>query len=529
MNATRWLRLACLALLLCLCHQTVLTSQEPIKPAAAPPAARKTSAPGRELGLLDASTTHHTIVLEGKPLRYTATAARLSIADDSGKPEAEMFFVAYFKEPEDNPSRRPIAFAFNGGPGASAMWLHLGGIGPKRVPLAEDGTAVPQGYPLGDNPCTWLAFTDLVFVDPVGTGYSRAAAGTDAKKFYGLEGDARASASFVRRFLTCWDRWRSPKYLVGESYGTTRAASLASKLETNEGISIDGLVLISSALDFKTFSDQGNDLACALRLPSYTAAAWYHKRLPAGSPKKLEDAASQSAQWALGEYLTALAQGDRLPDAARTQLAERLSALTGLPKDQIERENLRIGAGEFRRRLLQDQHRLVGQLDARVTSPAPHLPWAEEGLDPAFQVTIAPYLAALHDYLRRELQFHSDAAYQFFSGKANEAWDWGSALHGYVDVTGNLKEALAANPRLRVLMVAGYYDLTTPYLSQRYTLDHLGLPKPLRGNLTFQLYPTGHQIYTSTAALQSLSRNAAKFFGSSGFSCKTREIPPSGR
>jgi carboxypeptidase C (cathepsin A) len=464
----------------------------------APPAAAPAAAP---------AVTHHSIEVNGKRLAYTATAGYLTLTDKEGKPQANIFFVAYTKDGDESVTRRPLAFAFNGGPGASSVWLHLGGIGPKRVPLAGDGTQLPVVDRLVDNEWTWLTFTDLVFIDPVGTGYSRAAPGVDASQFYNVPGDIDASGEFIRRYVTQYERWLSPKLVIGESYGTTRAAGLATRLPQAAGLDLAGVVLLSSALSFQTFFPEGgNDLPYPLALPTFTAVAAYHQRLPAAAPDL-----AQVEQWALTEYAAALAQGDRLPEAERSRLLDRLVQLTGLPRDYLEMSHLRVGAAQFTKELLRDQGRVVGLLDGRVAGVDTSALGEFPEYDPSLFLTTGPYVAVINDYLRRDLGFETTLRYEYLSRQVNREWKYASAGRGYLYVADDLAEAMTKDRRLRVFSGAGRYDLTTPYLSQQYTFDHMELDPSVRGRLTFKVYPSGHQLYTDLASLKELTADAAAF------------------
>jgi carboxypeptidase C (cathepsin A) len=461
------------------------------------------------------AVTHHAITADGAPLHYTATAGRLLLRGESGKPEARVFFVAYVQDAQPA-SRRPIAFAFNGGPGAASVYLHLGGLGPKRVPLAEDGTALPAASKLSDNAATWLSFTDLVFVDPIGTGYSRAADGVDPQQFYDVEGDVRSLAEFIRLYVTRYDRWLSPKYLVGESYGSTRAAALASYLQSAKATNLDGLVLISSALSFQTFSfEAGNDLPYVLSLPSYTATALYHKKLDLPPSAGLPETLKAVQHWAMTEYLSALATGDTLPRDARQKIAGKLAGYTGLSERFIEDHNLRVTSRAFAGELLAREHRRLGLLDGRVVAAEVAGAGESGGPDPALFVVTGPWVAGLVNYLRQDLHYQTDLPYEYLSRKVSKSWKWGSAAGGYVNVSHDLAQAMTLNTHLRVFMAAGYYDLTTPVLSQKYTLDHLGLDPSLRDNVRYAVYRSGHQIYVSSRAMEKMKADVAAFLGGS--------------
>ncbi len=483
----------------------------------------------------ECSVTEHTTLARGRPLRYRATAGYLPIQRDSGEPVANIFFVAYERldgadarndsnapsalvpspastaRPHPRSTLRPLTFAFNGGPGASAVWLHMGAFGPKRAVLANDGTALPPSDQLVDNEHTWLEFTDLVFVDPVGTGFSRPAAGVDAREFYEVQRDIEIAADFVRLFVTQHDRWLSPQFLAGESYGTARAVGVARRLQARYGLYVSGLVLLSSALNLGVISfDPGNDLPYALSLPSYAAVAQYHGRWRERSSSDLERSLRHVQAWALGDYLAALAQGRWLSPSKSREIAGKLAEYTGLPEEQITQNRLRISPAVFAQGLLGRDDRTLGLLDGRVTAPnvsLPRRPW----VDPSLFIVEGPFVAAFNSYVRTQLGFQTDRPYIFLSDQANESWNWGSGRQGYFNIAPVLAESIALDNRLRVFAAAGYYDLTTPYLSQEYVFNHLDLPPDLAQNITFRRYHAGHQIYTSQDALRRLTDDVRTF------------------
>jgi len=485
-----------------------------------------------------ACITEHAVLVNGHTLRYRATAGYMPIRRDSGSLLANIFFVAYEQENTERKTRsgtasnpqseiithvtpgfdrgpqskdRPITFAFNGGPGASSVWLHMGAFGPKRALLANDGTALPRSNSLVDNEYTWLAFTDLVFVDPVGTGFSFPAAGNDADQFYEVQMDMEVAADFVRLFVTQHERWLSPQFLVGESYGTTRAVSMARHLQDRYGLYVNGLILLSSALDMGAISlDPGNDLPYVLSLPSCTAVALYHGKLGERPSLDLERSLQRVQAWALSDYLAALAKGRLLSQAGSRQIARRLAEYTGLDEEMIARSRLRISTLAFAQELLGREGRVLGLLDGRVAAPnvpSPRRAWT----DPSLFLVEGPFVAAFNSYVRDQLGFRTDRPYVFLSEKANASWNWGPSRRGYLNVAPTLAEAMSLDNRLRVFAAAGYYDLTTPYLSQEYVFNHLDLPDTLQQNVTFRHYYTGHQIYTSTDALRRLTEDVKAF------------------
>jgi carboxypeptidase C (cathepsin A) len=459
------------------------------------------------------SVTHHVARINGEELRYTATTGYMQTQDSVGKPRAEIFYTAYVKD-EAEKSGRPITFAFNGGPGAASMWLNLGALGPKRVQTAEEGKALPNPIRLADNEFTWLEFTDLVFVDPVGTGYSRPAAGVEAKTFYNVEADVESAANFIRLYVTRNERWLSPKFLAGESYGGTRAAALSIELQNALGMNLRGIVLISSVLDFQTISfDPGNDLAYALYLPAYTAIAWYHKKLPEELQRlKLPEAMAEAERWATEKYLPALAQGDSLTEEERGAVVKDLARYTGLPAPLLVRVNLRVANHRFAKELLRDQDRVLGVMDGRVAGfdTNPGVPHTE--YDPSFYIQTVPFVACMNAYLRAELKFETDLEYEYLSGEVSQSWKWGEPGEGYLNELHVLCRAITENMQLKLFVANGIYDLNTSYFATKYALNHMELNPNLQGNVRSRQYPAGHMLYSDPACLKQLTEDVAAFY-----------------
>jgi carboxypeptidase C (cathepsin A) len=459
------------------------------------------------------SVTHHFVKVNGIRINYEAAAGTMMMKDEFGKPRANFFFVSYTKEPAARPEDRPITFVFNGGPGAAAVWLHLGAAGPKRIALEHDGIPGPPPHGLIDNDQTWLDVSDLVFIDPVGTGYSRPAAGQKASDFYGVQPDLESISEFIRLYLTRYERWDSPKFLAGESYGTTRAAALSSYLLDHDGIDLNGIILLSTVLNFQTLDPaDGNDLPYALYLPSYTAIALYHHKLETAEEDLL---LNEVQQYALHDYLDALARGGALTKDARDDVVAHLARYTGLPPELIDRANLRIGPNMFRKQLLIDQRLIIGRYDGRISgldaNPAAGYPQ----YDPSFSLYLPVYAGAFNDYVRRQLKYDSDLDYKVLSDTVGP-WDFGrdGGAGGYLDVTGDLRSAMLDNPNLKVLVCSGYEDLATPFLATKYTFDHLDLTDRLQSNVTQTFYHSGHMIYQDPAALRQLKQNVAAFITS---------------
>ena len=459
--------------------------------------------------------TNHTVTLNGNKLEYTATAGTLPLRNDEGKVTARVFFVAYTKTGVTDASVRPITFAFNGGPGSSAVWLHLGGLGPRRVQLGPDGELPPPPFRLADNPWTILDMTDLVFIDPVSTGFSRAEDEKDAKQFHGVQPDLEAVGEFIRLYLTRFQRWGSPKFLAGESYGSTRAAGLAGYLHERHGIDLNGVILISAVLNFQTIRfDEGNDLPYVLFLPAYTATAWYHKKLPPELQGDLRSALAAAEQFAVAEYSVALLKGGQLTADEQRQIARKLARFTGLSEDYILRANLRIGAQRFMKELLRSARRTVGRFDSRFTGTDSDAVGEVMEYDASYAAVQGPYTAALNQYIRGELKYESDLPYEILTGKV-QPWDYGAARNRYLNMTRSLRLALVQNPHLRVFVASGYYDLATPYFAMDYTIRHLGLDPSQRDRVTTAYYEAGHMMYIHQPSQEKLKRDLAAFIASS--------------
>ncbi|HVS00445.1 MAG TPA: peptidase S10 [Thermoanaerobaculia bacterium] len=462
------------------------------------------------------SVTHHTVRIGGQEVRYTATAGILVLREEDGKPRASIFFVAYQRDGQD-PARRPVTFTFNGGPGSSSVWLHMGTFGPRRVLMGEEGEAPAPPYQRVDNDQSLLDVTDLVFIDPVSTGFSRAAPGESEKQFHGVREDVRSVGELIRLWTARNGRWASPKFLAGESYGTTRAAALSYYLQDTYGMYLNGLVLVSSILDFQTTRfDTGNDLPYPLFLPTFTATAWYHKRLPedlqAGG---LQNALREAERFAQGEYALALMQGNDLPPAERRRIAERLAQLTGLSADWLERANLRITTELFTKELLRGQRQTVGRLDSRFKGVDRAAVEHEYEYDPSYAAIYGPFTAVLNDYVRRELGFESDLPYEILTDRV-DPWSFADYSNRYVNVAEDMRQAMARNPALKVLVANGYYDLATPYFATEYTFDHLAFDPGFAERVTKTYYEAGHMMYIRKAELVRLKQDIAAFIRAAG-------------
>ena len=506
-----------LLLLLLACPILVAQERRPgQQPAAPAPAAKEAETPDKpkETPRDQINTTQHSVTVNGQAINYTARAGTMVLKEEDGTPRASFFFVSYTRDGADS-ARRPVTFTFNGGPGSSSVWLHMGAFGPKRVAYRDDeGHAAMPPYRLVDNEDTLLDVSDLVFIDPVTTGFSRAIPFKDAGKFHGVEADVESVGEFIRLWTTRYGRWNSPKFLAGESYGTTRAAGLSGWLQ-RQGIYPNGIVLISSILNFETASfDSGNDLAYQLFLPTYTAIAWYHKRLsPDLQGGTLENAVAMSEKYALGPYSAALMAGDRISDEEKRNVAAHLANLTGLSRDFIERANLRVQIQRFTKELMRQQRRTVGRLDGRFLGIDKDSAGDTPEFDPSYAAIFGEYTAAFNDYVRKELKYETDAAYEILTDKVRP-WTYDRAQNRYVDVGETLRGAISQNPYLKVFVANGYYDLATPFAATRYTFARMQLDPEVGKNVSMDYYEGGHMMYIDRKAHAKLKKTVADFIRS---------------
>ncbi|MCA9285443.1 MAG: hypothetical protein KDA22_09525 [Phycisphaerales bacterium] len=468
------------------------------------------------------STTTHETTIGGATLRYEATAGTMVLVDNERKPTARMFYVAYRRLPAAGADRldaaqRPITFCFNGGPGSSSVWLHLGAFGPRRVDFADAmGNPGPPPFKLTDNESSLLDITDLVFIDPVSTGYSRTEEGTRASTFHGVEPDIDSVAEFIRRFLTREERWGSPKFIAGESYGTTRAAGLAATLWNDHGVALNGVILVSAVLDFQTTGfAPGNDLPYMLFMPTYAATAHYHEALRgAKRDETLADHLAAAEAFATGDYNATLMKGDAIEAGERTTIASRLGVLVGLDPTFVERSRLRIGMGAFAKELLRDRSRTVGRLDSRFTGIDREDSGDRAEFDPSYEAIRGNFSACLNMYMRGELEFRSDLPYEILTGVG--PWDYGSAGNNrYLNVAERLRRAMHQQPYMRVFVASGVYDLATPYFATVYTVDHMGLAPERRANIELHRYEAGHMMYIDARERARLRSDLGAFFARS--------------
>ena len=465
----------------------------------------------------DSSVTHHSVTVGGQSIKYSATAGTLLIRDDKDEPTASMFYVAYTQDGADA-NKRPVTFLYNGCPGSATIWLHMGSVGPKRVVVADAAATPGAPYQLVDNEYSLLDKSDLVFIDAIGTGYSHAVGKSQDKDFWGVDQDGRAFTKFIQRYLSKNGRWNSPKFLMGESYGTTRSALLSNML-TRAGVALNGVILVSSILNFETESfNVGNDLPYITNLPSYAAVAYYHNKLnpkPADFNKFIDEVRG----FAFGDYAAALMQGDKLDDVHRAAIIKRVSDYTGISQKFITEANMRIECFRFMKELTRDEGHTVGRLDARYTGTDLDNAGETPDFDPANSYLAGPYNAAFHAYMQDQLAYTPDRDYHLFAN--TQDWDYKHRngfnpwWPGSLNVAEDLRQAMSQNPHLKVFVANGWYDLATPFGGSEYTFDHLGLDPSLRNNVQFGYYESGHMIYLHLPALKALKADLAKFYDAS--------------
>jgi carboxypeptidase C (cathepsin A) len=462
------------------------------------------------------STTHHTGTIGGKSIAYTANTGTMVIRDDDGKPRATVFYISYTRDQEDA-ATRPVTFFFNGGPGSASIWLDMGLMSPRHPEMGPDGAQPAPPYNLVDNPFSPLDVTDLVQVDAMMTGYSRPGLGSKVSDYTGATNDIKLFAQFIRNYLDKYGRWASPKYLYGESYGTFRSAGLSSALQSDEGIELNGVMLLGTVLDFGNIQPSStNDLAYACYLPTYTATAWYHKKLPADLQKQsLEQVVQQARTYAFGDYTTALAKGNTMSAAERTAVAQQVARFTGVTAQYIANTNLRIDPGVFRTELLRGERMTVGRYDSRMTGLNGNASSQRQDYDPSDVAPSGAFMSAFMRYLHADLNYTTDL--QYYMGGHAGRWDYagltgfGNLGSGYPSESEALRTAMAKNPYLRVMVGAGYYDMATPFANAEYTFNHLGYDQTYRDRVQFKYYKSGHMAYLNQESAKELKADIAKF------------------
>ncbi|MDR3444219.1 MULTISPECIES: peptidase S10 [unclassified Dyella] len=483
----------------------------------APPDKKATASKDEDIRAPSTETavrTKHSVSVNGRSVSYTATAGTVIIRDDKGEPQAGVFYVAYTVD-TGKPEKRPVTFLYNGGPGSSSMWLHMGSFGPVRIATASPAATAPAPYKLVPNSDSLLDKTDLVFIDAVGTGYSRPLGKNEGKDFWGVDQDVSAFSRAIQRYVTINNRWNSPKFLYGESYGTTRSGALADALQ-DKGMSLNGVIIMSSILNYGV-RNPGYDEMYIGYVPSYAAAAWYHNKL-ANKPADLKTYLDQVRAFARGPYATALAKGQDVPPAEADAVARQLAAFTGLSAEYIKEANLRVDPSRFRKELLRNERRTIGRYDARFegvdedsAGETPDYDASDTGISGAF-------VTAFHDYVSNQLNYHSDLEYRPTFGDIGKAWDWKHQAAGIkrplqtTYVAGDLAHAMRTNPNLQLLSINGYYDFATPFFITEYDISHMNLERSLRNNVHFLYYPSGHMIYLNTEALQQLKGDLARYY-----------------
>ena len=454
-------------------------------------------------------TTTNSVTIAGEPITYAAETGMLPVLKADGGSRASVFYVAYTRQDTTNGTARPVTFCFNGGPGSAAVWLHLGALGPRRARLNPDGSQPAPPFGLVNNEYSPLNVSDLVFIDPIATGFSRTAKDEKPQDFFGQMEDVVSIGEFVRLWITRHQRWLSPKYLCGESYGVFRAADLAEHLRARYGMDLNGLVLISGVLDFATLDGgNGNDLQYPLDLPAFTAAAHFHHKLPADLQADLGKALAESRTFARGQYLSALEAGASLPATERTNVLKELARLTGLPPRIIEDNQLRVEPGVFRKQLLHDEGLILGAYDARLTGRDGDAAAGWPGFDPSSTAITGGISAAMNAYVRGELKFEDDLPYELLAPV--QPWNY-TAHNSYPNASDRLASVMSANPFLRVLVCGGRCDLVCPIDTIRYSLDHMPLADAYRKNITYAEFDAGHMMYINPPDLRKLQNEIEKF------------------
>jgi len=462
------------------------------------------------------AVTHHRLTIASTTIDYTATAGTLILRNAEDKPVASIGYIAYTQTEVRDPGRRPLTFAFNGGPGSSSMWLHMGALGPRRIVTADAAPTPPPPYSVVDNEDSVLDRTDLVMIDPVGTGISHSVCGHKDEEFWGVDADVDQVARFIAQYVTDQQRWRSPKFLLGESYGTTRAAGVVDALQQRWSMAFNGVILVSVATDPESlFAVPGNDRPYPMFLPSFAAAAWYHHQIPA--TRDLKSVVNDARAFAFGPYLSALMKGDALTDEERDQLAARLHELTGLTPEYLKAARFRVSETMFGQQLLAAKGLTVGRLDARFTGPSVDPLAKEMHYDPELTAIAPAFVAAFLDYYYRELNAARERTFKPTNFEIGRRWKWehkapiGDYPQPFANTTLDLGHAMTLNPGLRTLILNGYFDLAPPVLATEYSVAHLDLPASLRDHVQMKYYEAGHMMYLHPASLHQMKSDLAAF------------------
>jgi carboxypeptidase C (cathepsin A) len=503
-----WLLLALLLITL----TTSMRAQEKDSKSGEKPAEQAPTPPKEE-----SSVTDHTIKIGGQTIAYKATAATILIKNDKDEPTALVYYTAYTRSDAKDMSQRPVSFLYNGGPGSSSVWLHMGSMGPRRVMTINAGATPPAPYRLMDNPDCLLDKSDLVFIDPVGTGFSHAVGKAQDKDFWGVDPDVKSLAQFIATYISRNNRWNSPKFLIGESYGTFRNAALANYLQGHDNLYLNGIVMVSAVLDLGNISFYpGQDLAYILYLPSYAATAWFHKTLK-DRPENLNGFLDEARKFARGEYADALMKGDELSKAEKAEIVKKLVRFTGLSEDYLDKANLRVRLFQFMQELQRNRGLTTGRLDARFAGPTYNLIGEAADYDPQDTAISGAFVGAFNTYIREELKFGQDKKYKPAADFDANHWDWKHEgndfgyFPGSPSVVLDLVQAMISNPRLKVEFEDGIYDLATPFMEAEYSVDHMGLPENIRKNVWHQYYEAGHMMYLHDEDLAKLKKNVANF------------------
>ncbi|MFM9911297.1 MAG: S10 family peptidase [Chitinophagaceae bacterium] len=463
--------------------------------------------------------TKHSVKIENRQINYTAIVGTLILKNEKDEPIASFGYTAYTKDGETDMTKRPLTFSFNGGPGSSSMWLHLGVMGPRRVVVNDPSGNGPAPYKLEDNNYSILDISDIVMMDPVGTGISRAVGKAKNSDFWGVDQDIKSVSQFIKNYIHENERWNSPKYLLGESYGTFRSAGAADYLQSNFGISLNGIILVSNVLDIRTLSyNPGDDISYVVNFPTYAATSWYHNKL-ANKPASLEAFLKDVRTFSFGEYATALLKGDQLTNSEREVILNKLAGFTGISKDYWDKANLRVNQPQFAQEVLRNAGMMVGRLDSRYVGITTNLLSEFASNDPQSSTISPAYISAFMNYYTTELKVSKDKTYNTSAYSLTDfKWDWKHARSQGIfgdavspTTAPDLLNAMTNNPSLKILVMNGIYDMATPFGGTEYTFDHLGLDKKLKANVIQKYYEAGHMMYIHPASAAKYKKDLVEF------------------